>query len=134
MSIYLKKMIYFKKMTFNPDIHVDDCVVLVFQKGNERFGEIGRLEYHDWREYGMYGFVFADGNRKEFYGGIMKDDKPSAVRVFYRHRDDKGISLDKKGKGPESFKREFLGLDLEDIEDLEFLAREREALFNESLP
>lgn len=117
-------------MKFNPDTPTDDLVVLVVEHDNPRFGQIGKLLYHDWREYGMLGVVFPGGEFEEFYDGIMKGDSPPAVGLYYRHADEKGDMFDKKDLGPRGFKKKFLELEVGDIEVLE---EKYKSLFDEDL-
>jgi hypothetical protein len=112
------------------DTRVKDIVVLVVDREHTRHGQIGAMLYHDWREYGEIGVKFPDGNTEEFYDGIMKGDDPSKIQRFYRLTDDRGRKFDSEGCGPVSFQRQYL----EHGGDLEQLAKQYRALFEEDLP
>lgn len=112
------------------DTNVDDMVVLVVDQKHQSYGQIGKMLYHDWKEYGGIGVRFSDGQTEEFYDGLIKGDPPSKIRRFYRHADDKGKEYDYQNVGPASLQREFVvhgG-------DLEKLARQYRLLFYEDLP
>ncbi len=70
-------------MSFNPTTSVDDIVMLVIDKNNKRFGQLGRLSWHDWNEYGVYRVSFAH-EAEDFPDGLCKGDPPSPVKAFYR--------------------------------------------------
>ncbi|HLC87011.1 MAG TPA: hypothetical protein VJH65_01910 [Candidatus Nanoarchaeia archaeon] len=72
---------------FNPNISVDDIVVLVVDKNHPRYGEIGKMLHHDWMDYGEITVKFEDGELEVFYDGIMKGDSPPKIRWFYRKDD-----------------------------------------------
>lgn len=115
-------------MAFNTN--VSDMVALVVDETHPRYGEIARILYHDWREYGEISVEFPNGDTEEFYDGLMKGDDPSKIKRFYRHADKEGIEYDSEGIGPASFQREFLNCD----GTLEKLAQDYRILFDEDLP
>ena len=57
---------------FDPTTHVSDTLVLVIDRNNKRFGELGRLTAHDWGEYGYYYAKFADGSEETFRDGLCR--------------------------------------------------------------
>jgi hypothetical protein len=112
------------------DAHVMDMIVLVVDRESQRHGQVGKMLYHDWREFGGIGVEFADGRQEEFYDGIIKGDPPSKIKWFYRRVDDKANEFDAKSIGPASFQREFV----EHGGKLEEAAKEYRTLFGEELP
>ena len=48
---------------FRPITDVSDMAVLVVDSDNERHGQLGILEDHDWKESGTYFVTFADGKK-----------------------------------------------------------------------
>lgn len=87
---------------WQPDTPVDNIAVLVTQPQHPRFSQLGKLEAHDWKEYGVYFIRFADGKREQCPDGLCKGDPPSPVTLFYRHRDERGTGFDSDDqiKGP----------------------------------
>lgn len=119
------------KMSFKPRNNVEDCIALVVNKNDSRYGHIAKIKYHDWKEFGLYGILFKDGAHKEYYDGWMKGDNPSSIRIFYRHNDQTGKELDKEDAGLESLKKTYLSLN---VGNLETLAAQYRSLFHERLP
>ena len=99
-------------MSFNPNTSVEDLVVLVIDPANTRYGQIGKLCWHDWIEYGNYIVQFSNGKEEIFPDGLCKDDSPSSVRLFYRHNDTEGQKFDEKDAGPVSLLRTFNELEI----------------------
>jgi len=117
-------------MAFNPNVAVDDMVVLVVDKIHPRKGSIGRMLYHDWREYGGIEVQFADGHKEEFYDGIMNGDPPCKISRFYRHVDDRTALFDSRGVGPRAFITAFRELE----GNIEKLSADYRVLFGEDFP
>ena len=112
------------------DTRVEDMVVLVTDKEHPRYGQIGKMLYHDWVEYGGIGVEFSDGHKEEFHDGVIKGDPPSKIKRFYRHVDSAGTNFDNERVGPAFFQREFTQCG----GDLENLTKRYKSLFNEDLP
>ncbi len=118
-------------MTFDPYVNVEDIVVLVINPKNSKFGQLGKLIEHDWREYGVYQVSFPGEPLTQFPDGICKGDPPSPVRIFYRFGDEVGKTFDAKNASISELKKLYQQLK---IGNLESLAQKYERLFNEKLP
>lgn len=101
-------------MVHNPSVNVNDMAVLVTDKSNPRYGQIGKMDYHDWNNSGEIGVIFSDGKLEKFYD----DDNPQRIRSYYRHKDTNAMKFDAKGVGPSSFERDFLALSVGGLEKL----------------
>ena len=71
-----------------------DLVLLVTNKDNSLFGQIAKVDLHDYRDSGDYFVTFSDGRSERFYDGNGSPEKE--VKVFYRHNNEKGKYLDDK--------------------------------------
>ena len=111
------------------ETHIDNLVVLVTDKNDERFGQIGKLLMHDWKEYGIYWVEFKDGKTKDYPDGWETGIKP--VRTFYRINYERREHYEKQDCALTAFKNTYLGLKVGDIEKLK---QEYKELFKEELP
>jgi hypothetical protein len=104
-------------------------VILITDKDHPRYGQIGSLVMHDWREAGVYDTCFADGGREDVPDEMCSQKTPA--KKFYRRHDDDGVVLDASYQcGPRTFQQEALatGRTLDD------LAKDYFKLFREELP
>ena len=105
-------------MTFDPSTDTRDITVLVVDKDHPRFGDIGRLIAHDWREYGIYHVEFGENDSEKFPDGLLKGEQ-TPVRIFYRHEDAQGKFHDSwDGSGFGGLKKEYLRLGVGDLASL----------------
>ena len=126
-----KGAIYSQNMEFNPNTNVKDMVVLVVDPNHLRYGQVGRMLYHDWQEYGGIGVMFRDGIAEEFYDGLMKGDPKSKINRYYRHLNEKGLRFNKDGAGLRTLQDDFLKLQKGNLEEL---AEQYRDVFHENLP
>lgn len=91
---------------FNPTTPVSSVAVLVTDKDNPRFGQIGRMTLHDWRESGLMYVIFADNKEEEYHDGWIRGDPKSPVRILDRVND------------PQSLIDEYLKLGVGDMDSL----------------
>ena len=116
---------------FDPHIPVEDVVILVTDRDNPRFGQVGALYAHDWSDLGRYHVRFNDGELVEYPDGIIKGDSPSPVRKFYRHPDGEyAAEMEKLDQGLNDFKAACFELGL----DPERVGKQYFALFGRFLP
>jgi hypothetical protein len=89
------------------DEPIATCVALVIKPNDERYGHIGAISYHDWRESGDIGIRFADGEE-----GVYNDGNgiPPEAQIFSRKRGFPGYMFDLEGVGPKSLEEEVLRL------------------------
>ena len=104
------------RMEWDASSHIENIAVLVTDRRHQRFGQLGVLVGHDWKEYGILYVSFPDG-REEFHDGMCKGDPPSSVRTFYRCRNEKGEGFDEEDKGPMSLIKTYLNLRVGDLND-----------------
>jgi hypothetical protein len=117
-------------MPFDPYVKVEDIAVLVIDRNHPRFGQLGRLTFHDWQEYGIYSVAFQDGS-VDVPDGLCAGDPPSPVKIFYRFGDEVGRTFDAKKAGLEELKRLHQELG---IGTLESLAEKYESAFHQPMP
>ena len=128
-----------------PDTPVSDVVVLVTDRENPRYGQLGKLKGYDWREYGIFDVVFKDGKYEHYPDGInmkWKDtltgeektqkSEPCPIERFYKG-DDKEKEKEWRdcGQSLNDLKAIFLEMDFGSIHRLRGEYRE---LFGEDLP
>jgi len=95
-------------MGFTASTNVRDLVVLVDDKNHERYGQIGILECHYWRESGTYGIRFSKEGSIETFTDSDKDNPPCSVSIYYRHRNSIGVEFDRENTGPAHFVKRWM--------------------------
>lgn len=105
-------------------------MALVVDKHHSRFGQIGAIMEHDWREYGNYCVRFSDGKTESMPDGMCQGDSKSPVEVFYRKDAETGIKLGWEEWILANLKERFLELDIGQLEDL---ADKYQKVFGETL-
>jgi hypothetical protein len=97
-----------------PQVSVDNIAVLVIDRNHARFGELGRLMAHDWKENGDYIVRFPKGDEITHF---PDNSQTPQVKNFYAFRDDMGRKYDEDGLGPFGLIRNFLDLKCGDLRD-----------------
>jgi len=89
-------------------MHVQDLVALCVDSSHEKFGELGKITFHDWKDSGRIGVVFKDGKELVFPDGLVKGENVSIER-YYKYSNGIGEFWDENSKsGPKSLKKRFL--------------------------
>jgi hypothetical protein len=108
-----------------------DLVLLVTNKKNSLFGQIAKIDLHDYRDSGNYFVTFSDGRTERFYDGNEKGNPKPEVKVFYRHNNEQGKIFDtEENFGPKSLKKTFLDLN---VGNLNVLSERYKKLFKQNL-
>ncbi|KKW45547.1 MAG: hypothetical protein A3A43_02025 [Candidatus Liptonbacteria bacterium RIFCSPLOWO2_01_FULL_56_20] len=78
----------FSPSLFRPDTHVREMTAVVVDPDHHRFGQIARLEAHDWKEGGTYFVRFPDGETTDLDDGLDPDDWRLPQARCHRTRED----------------------------------------------
>ena len=90
------------------NVPVNDLVALCVNSSHEKFGELGKITFHDWKDSGRIGVVFKDGKELVFSDGLLKGENVYIER-YYRSNNGIGKFWDEKSKsGPKELKKRFL--------------------------
>lgn len=82
------------------DVHVKDCVAVVVDPRDPRFGQTAEITAHDWQEYGKVFVRFPDDNSAELDDGLMSNDAIlPQVLIFRRSEAEKVLGLQREFAG-----------------------------------
>ena len=126
-----------------PSTPISDVVVLVIDRENPRYGQLGKLKGYDWLEYGIYDVEFKDGKWEQYPDGIdvkyktldgekVQKSEPCPIKRFYKGNDkEKEKEWKDSGQSIADLKAVFLEMDVGSIGRLRGDYKE---LFGEDLP
>jgi hypothetical protein len=119
---------------------LENYIILVIDKTHPKYGEIGKVLYYDWAEFGYIDVIFSDGIEDSFYDGKLMDDPNTKIKIFNRdfeenrdiRKNDKRKNIKRREEpGLEKFFQEYF---LNFSGELEILKPQYKLLFKEDLP